>query len=58
MYEVSIARLIQIVNHTMFFEIIYKINIIIRQYLIQEQFWFQICYLISSMGIKWEDIVE
>ena len=54
MYEVSIARLIQIVNLTLFLEIIYKISFNNRQYLIQEQFWFHI-YFIFSMDIKWQD---
>ena len=57
MYEVSISRLIQIVNLTLFLEIIYKITFnywTVGTYLIQEQFWFRI-YLIFSMGIKWED---
>ena len=54
MYQVSIARLIQVVNLTLFLKLYIKLALIIRQYLIQEQFWFHI-YLIFSMGIKWED---
>ena len=48
MYEVSIARLIQIVNLTLFLEIIYKKGFNIRQYLSYSQ---GFC-LASALGLS------